>query len=118
MNTVAMLEDLGHTVFEAYSGQQALEILRREDSVDLVVTDQAMPKMTGTELAKAIKNNWPEIPVLLATGYAERVVGEDMGLPRLAKPYFQRDLSDAIVRMNPRRNPHGVIPLRGRSGPT
>ena len=35
MNTVAMLEDLGHTVFEAYSGKEALEILRREDSVDL-----------------------------------------------------------------------------------
>jgi hypothetical protein len=52
MNTVAMLEDLGHTVFEAYSGKGALDILRREDSIDLVVTDQAMPKMTGTELAK------------------------------------------------------------------
>ncbi|MGC2687423.1 MAG: PAS domain S-box protein, partial [Pseudolabrys sp.] len=52
MNTVSMLEDLGHAVFEAYSGKEALEILRREDSIDLVVTDQAMPKMTGTELAK------------------------------------------------------------------
>ena len=48
MNTVAMLEDLGHSVFEAYSGREALEILRREDSVDLVITDQAMPQMTGT----------------------------------------------------------------------
>ncbi|MFY9878426.1 MAG: PAS domain S-box protein, partial [Pseudolabrys sp.] len=44
MNTVSMLEDLGHAVFEAYSGKEALEILRREDSIDLVVTDQAMPK--------------------------------------------------------------------------
>ncbi|MGB8614732.1 MAG: PAS domain S-box protein, partial [Pseudolabrys sp.] len=55
MNTVSMLEDLGHAVFEAYSGKEALEILRREDSIDLVVTDQAMPKMTGTELAKVIR---------------------------------------------------------------
>jgi PAS domain S-box-containing protein len=119
MNTVAMLEDLGHTVFEAYSGQEALEILRREDGVDLVVTDQAMPKMTGTQLAKAVKNNWPDIPVLLATGYADMVPGEDVGLPKLAKPYLQRDLSDAIVRMKPpRRKPGAVIPLRGRSGAT
>ena len=57
MNTVSMLEDLGHAVFEAYSGKEALEILRREDSIDLVVTDQAMPKMTGTELAKVIRTN-------------------------------------------------------------
>ncbi|MGC2454424.1 MAG: PAS domain S-box protein, partial [Pseudolabrys sp.] len=66
MNTVSMLEDLGHAVFEAYSGKEALEILRREDSIDLVVTDQAMPKMTGTELAKVIRSEWPDIPVLLA----------------------------------------------------
>ena len=56
MNTVAMLEDLGHTAFEAYSGREALEILQREDSVDLVITDQAMPQMSGTQLAKAIKH--------------------------------------------------------------
>ena len=54
MNTVAMLEELGRTVFEAYSGKEALEILRREDSVDLGVTDQAMPKMTGSDLAKVV----------------------------------------------------------------
>jgi CheY-like chemotaxis protein len=62
MNTVAMLEDLGHTVFEAHSGKKAIEILRREDSVDLFVTDQAMPRMTGAQLAKTVKVEWPDIP--------------------------------------------------------
>ncbi|MGB9065008.1 MAG: PAS domain S-box protein, partial [Pseudolabrys sp.] len=99
MNTVSMLEDLGHAVFEAYSGKEALEILRREDSIDLVVTDQAMPKMTGTELAKVIRSEWPDIPVLLATGYADLGPRDDIGLPKLTKPFFQRDLSAAIVRM-------------------
>jgi CheY-like chemotaxis protein len=118
MNTVAMLEDLGHTVFEASSGKEALEILGRENSVDLVVTDQAMPKMTGTELAKVIKHEWPDIPVLLATGYADRDPRDDIGLPRLAKPYLQRDLSDAIEQMNPpRRKADRVVPLRTQSGP-
>jgi PAS domain S-box-containing protein len=118
MNTVATLEDLGHTVFEAYSGKEALEILRREDSIDLVVTDQAMPKMTGTELAKVIKDEWPDIPVLLATGYADLLPRDDIGLPRLTKPYLQRDLSNAIERMNPpRRKADRVVPLRTRSGP-
>ena len=46
LNTVGMLEDLGHEAFSASSGKQALEILRREDRVDVVVTDQAMPHMT------------------------------------------------------------------------
>ncbi len=119
MNTIAMLEDLGHTVFEAYSGKEALEILRREGSVDLVVTDQAMPKMTGTELAEAIRSEWPDIPVLLATGHADRVPGEDIGLPKLTKPFLQRDLTVAIEHMTPpRRKPQRVIPLRSRSGPT
>ena len=109
MNTVGMLEDLGHTVIEAYSGKEALEILRREDSVDLVVTDQAMPKMTGTELAKVIRSEWPDIPVLLATGYAEMAPRDDIGLPKLAKPYLQRELAAAILRINPpRRKPDRV----------
>jgi PAS domain S-box-containing protein len=116
MNTVAMLEDLGHTVFEAYSGKEALEILRREDSIDLAVTDQAMPKMTGTELAKVIRSEWPDIPVLLATGYADMGPRDEIGLPKLTKPYLPRDLAAAILRMNPpRRKPDRVVPLQPRS---
>ena len=118
MNTVGMLEDLGHTVFEAYSGKEALEILRREDSIDLVVTDQAMPKMTGTELAKVIRSEWPDIPVLLATGYADMTQRDEIGLPKLTKPYLQHNLAAAIMRMNPpRRKPDRVVSLRTQSGP-
>ena len=118
MNTVGMLEDLGHTVFEAYSGKEALEILRREGSIDLVVTDQAMPKMTGTELAKVIKSEWPDIPVLLATGYADMTQRDEIGLPKLTKPYLQHNLAAAILRMNPpRRKPDRVVSLRTQSGP-
>jgi CheY-like chemotaxis protein len=110
---VAMLEDLGHTVFGAFSGKDALEILRREDSIDLVITDQAMPKMTGTELAKVVRSEWPNIPVMLASGYADLAQRDDIGLPKLAKPYFQHDLAAAILRMNPsRRKPDRVVPFR------
>jgi CheY-like chemotaxis protein len=113
MNTVAMLEDLGHTVFEAWSGKDALESLRREDAIDLVVTDQAMPKMTGTELAKIIRSEWPDIPVLLASGYADISQRDDISLPKLSKPFLQRDLATAILRMKPRRRkPDRVVPLR------
>ena len=82
------------------------------------MTDQAMPKMTGTELAKVVRNEWPDIPVLLATGYADRVPGDDIGLPKVTKPYMQRDLAAAIVRINPpRRKPERVVSLRARAGP-
>ena len=115
MHTVAMLEDLGHTVFQAHSGKEAIEVLRRENSVDLVVADQAMPKMTGTELARTMKADWPDIPVLLATGYTDKLGEEGLALPKLAKPYLQRDLSDAIARLNPaRRQGERVIKLRTR----
>lgn len=115
MSTVAMLEDLGHTAFGACSAQEALEILGRNDSIDLVITDQAMPKMTGTALAQLIKDKWPDIPVMLATGYADRAI-DGLALSPLSKPYDQRNLSEAIIRMNPpRRKPDQFVPLRPRS---
>ncbi|MGA8929661.1 MAG: response regulator, partial [Pseudolabrys sp.] len=119
MNTVAMLEDLGHSVFEAYSGKEALELMRQEESIDLVITDQAMPQMSGTQLAKIIRQEWPNVSILLATGYSDRVPGEDIGLPKLPKPYLQGDLAAAIARLNPPGgNGDRVVSLRNRSGPS
>jgi len=103
MNTVGMLEDLGHVVFQAYSGTEALDILRREASVDVVITDQAMPKMTGTQLAKAVRKEWPEMQVVLATGYAEIKPEEEMGLPKLSKPFFEGDLAAALTKIKAKR---------------
>lgn len=96
MNTAMMLEELGHKVFEATSGKQALDILRREQAVDLVITDHAMPQMTGVQLATAIKDERPGLPIILATGYAELPPGSEIGLPKLAKPFRQQELSQAV----------------------
>jgi CheY-like chemotaxis protein len=98
-NTAAMLEELGHRVFVASSGKQALEILGRENGVDLVVTDQAMPGMTGSQLAEAVRSRWPDTRLILATGYAELAPGTGVALPRLSKPFGQRELSEAIGRL-------------------
>lgn len=97
MNTTVMLQDMGHTVFEATSGNQALDILRRERSVDLVITDHAMPKMTGAQLAAAIKAERPGLPIILATGYAELPPGVDAELPKLGKPFRQQELMQAVA---------------------
>lgn len=99
MNTVDMVEDLGHTVIEAYSGKQALEILSNRGPVDLLITDFAMPGMTGVELANRARELYPTLPILLATGYAELPDGTTIDLPRLAKPYQQNDLAAHIAKL-------------------
>jgi CheY-like chemotaxis protein len=86
-------------VIEALSGQRALDMLRVGTKVDVVVTDHAMPGMTGTELARQIRQIWPSLPVILATGYAELPNGEDPGLPRLGKPYVQAELAAQIAKV-------------------
>ncbi|MBY2994311.1 PAS domain S-box protein [Rhizobium leguminosarum] len=99
MNTTLMLEDLGHTVFEAMAGPEALDILR-EQQVDLVICDHAMPRMTGAQLAEAIRKDWPDMPIILATGYAEIPEGAGIAnLPRLGKPFSQAQLAEAISRV-------------------
>jgi PAS domain S-box-containing protein len=96
-NTRAMLEDLGHSVMVATSGEQALQQLEQTPRVDLVLTDHAMPKMTGTELARRIARLRPGLPIILATGYAELPASSDAGLPRLSKPYRQDALAEAVA---------------------
>lgn len=100
-NTSAMLEDLGHTVLEATSGEQGLRILGREPGIGLVVTDQLMPGMLGTQLAGTIKECWPGMPVLLTTGYSELPSGSDPDLHRLAKPFTQADLARELAHLAP-----------------
>ncbi|MET0231207.1 MAG: PAS domain S-box protein [Rhodanobacteraceae bacterium] len=97
MNMTAMLEDLGHTVIAAGSGAKALEILDAGTNVDLVISDQAMPGMTGAQLFKAIRARRPELPSVLATGFAELPAGTEAPSHRLAKPFTQRELADAIA---------------------
>jgi PAS domain S-box-containing protein len=95
-NTVAMLEDIGHEVVVASSGRQALAALKKSPRIDLVVTDHVMPQMNGLELAAAIRDLVPGVPIIIATGYAELAPGETHDLPRLAKPFSLADLERAI----------------------
>jgi CheY-like chemotaxis protein len=97
--TVAMLEDLGHVATEVPSGDAALRLLGSDTVIDLVITDHAMPGMTGTELAAHIRRSWPELPIVIASGYAELPGDGDLGLPRLSKPYRQQDLATLVTRL-------------------
>jgi PAS domain S-box-containing protein len=97
-NTMAMLTELGHRVLPAHSGVEALAILDRH-SVDLIVTDYAMPGMTGEELTQHILARQPTMPVLMVSGYASLPEGTGTSVPRLKKPFKERALSRAIAEV-------------------
>jgi len=101
-NTVAMLEDLGHIALPANSGEEALALLRHDDLADVVITDQVMPHMSGIQLADVIKTEWPDLPVIVATGYADLPPGGGTNLPRLSKPYTESELAHRLVGFAPR----------------
>jgi PAS domain S-box-containing protein len=115
-NTAAMLEDLGHMVIEARSGEEALALLRHTRTVDLVVTDYAMPGMTGLQLASAITAERPGTVIILSTGYAELPSDARSDLPRLSKPFDQVALAKAIGAAMREDEPTGsVVVFRPKS---
>jgi PAS domain S-box-containing protein len=98
ISTADMLHELGLNVIEASSAPEALQVLRRGDLVDIVVTDHLMPGMTGVDLAKTVLSERPRIPVLIVSGFAE-VDALPAFLPRLSKPFRQAELAAMIHRL-------------------
>ncbi|MBS7536677.1 response regulator [Ancylobacter sonchi] len=113
--TAAMIEDLGYRVVEASSGGEALALLAEGESFDVVLTDQAMPGMTGLQLAAAISERFPSFPVILGTGYAELPEGAESQLRRLAKPFGQ-DALDRVLSEVLHRPADNVVALSSRQG--
>jgi signal transduction histidine kinase len=99
LSTVALLEDLGHDVVKASSGEAALDVLKAGKPIDLMITDYAMPGMTGLQLAEAARKLRPDLPILLATGYADLPARARIELPRLSKPYQQKQLAERITAL-------------------
>jgi PAS domain S-box-containing protein len=101
--TAMMLEDLGHRPVAATTAGEALARLAEDPGIELVLTDHAMPGMTGMELAERLRRDRPELPVALATGYADLPSGVAPWLPRLSKPYGQGELAALVARLTRRR---------------
>jgi PAS domain S-box-containing protein len=96
MNTVMMLEDLGCTVLKAPNGTKALDQIGDRE-IDLLITDHAMPGMTGMELIETAQRLRPELKAILATGYLELPDGRrEIHVPKLGKPFDMTDLETAI----------------------
>ena len=100
-STVDLLEDLGHEVIEVHSAIEALRLLENGLAADLLITDHAMPGMTGIELVREVRRQYPQLPILLATGFAELEAGKMVDVARLPKPYTQAQLATEIARLLP-----------------
>jgi PAS domain S-box-containing protein len=94
-NTAVMLGELGHVVLTAQGGRQALQLLA-EQEIDLLVTDYAMPGMTGEELSQAVLADRPQLPILMISGYADLPEGVAVSVPKLGKPFGEDQLAAAI----------------------
>lgn len=95
-NTAAMLGELGHEVLTTNGGAQALKILQTE-KIDLLITDYAMPGMTGEELSISVLTNHPQIPILMISGYADLPEGVAVSVPKLGKPFREDQLASATA---------------------
>jgi CheY-like chemotaxis protein len=89
MIAVEVLRDAGYDVLEAGDGMEALEVLR-QSTADLLMTDIQMPRMNGYQLVEVAMARWPQMRILLVTGYARETVPPSIAsaaLHTLQKPF-------------------------------
>lgn len=97
--TAEMLAHAGYVVRQAASGHQALAMLKDGLVIEALITDYAMPGMTGAELAREAVRLRPALPVLMITGFASLKDRISSDLPRLSKPFRQIELTDALAEL-------------------
>ncbi|CAN5307219.1 PAS domain-containing sensor histidine kinase [soil metagenome] len=99
-NTAAMLDDLGHEVLSAPSAQEGLALLHARPDIDLVLCDEVMPHMTGSEFAVVVDQLRPGLPFVIASGYADLAETDESRYapPKLTKPFSQADLAAQVSR--------------------
>ncbi|MBQ0824608.1 response regulator [Microvirga sp. HBU67558] len=94
--TAAYLTEMGHRVVEAADGSSALDILKADNHLDLLIADFAMPGMTGTDLADQAREIRPNLGILLVTGYADPKRLPESYL-MLHKPFSRADLAIKVT---------------------
>ncbi len=108
--TRSMLEAFGYHVVEAANGEEALRTLADHSAVIALVTDYAMPGMTGAGLVTAARRMAPTLPVLVMTGYVERPEGLGDTVV-LTKPFTPAQLGRALGDLLPETRASNVVPL-------
>jgi hypothetical protein len=106
------LAKAGYAVVEAIDGLDALTILEAQaKSIDIVLSDVAMPRMDGRQLADHIRVRWPSLPVVMMSGFANpEQVRTNAGVTlMLLKPFTSQTLVSAIRDALPAREKHPEI---------
>ena len=94
-----MMGELGFDAIVAHSAREALERLTSGEKPKLIFSDIVMPGgISGIELARKVRARFPEMPILLTTGYSEQV-GSTQDFPVLQKPYELESLADALGKV-------------------
>ena len=99
-----MLENLGYQVAISTSSEDALEMFRSDpEDFDVIITDQSMPVLTGTQLARELKRVNPRIPIILVTGFSASMLNQELlnsGINHcIAKPVVADELGRAILQV-------------------
>ena len=100
--TAAVLQDIGHEVVESADGPHALQRLRDGDcNYDVMISDYAMPHLSGTEFLRSAREICPGVPALIITGYAEADSINDRpeGVEILLKPFTANKLQSVLARI-------------------
>ena len=99
----SILKRLGYKVTSQTDSVKALEVFRSSpDEFDLVITDYTMPKLTGLDFAREVLRTRPDIPLLLCTGFSEKITPDslkELGMGLLMKPYNMRQISKAVRKI-------------------
>ena len=98
LSTADMLLDLGYQVTEATSAEEALRLIDAGLVPSLMVTDHLMPGMSGAELARRVRSQRPDLPILIVSGYAE-AEGVAPDLVRLTKPFRKAELAESLANL-------------------
>jgi PAS domain S-box-containing protein len=96
LSTMAMAEDMGYAVRGVKCAEEALAYVDEGGEADVLITDQAMPGITGARLTRLLRERRPGLPIVLASGYAELPELPVPDMVRLRKPFNKRDLHRAI----------------------
>ncbi|MDB5406769.1 MAG: sensory box sensor histidine kinase/response regulator [Rhodospirillales bacterium] len=107
---VATLTDLGYRILLAYNGLEALQILERDEPIDLLFTDIVMPSgISGVQLAREARRLRQDIKVLMTSGYTTQTLAQEYGANKeyqiITKPYRQSELAEQVRRALGRRDP-------------
>lgn len=97
---IRALQKKGYDVVGCNSGENALEYIEKDSRFDLLLTDMVMPGMSGAELTKALKEKLPDLKIILASGYSEEIVRQELDnfddFDFITKPYSLGDLTAKV----------------------